>query len=539
MSNPVTLIIIVLVYLGVIAYLGFLGYRKTKSASDYLLAGRNTHPFIMALSYGATFISTSAIVGFGGMAAGFGLSLLWLTVCNIGVGIFIAFVFFGKRMRRIGLNLDAHTFPEFLGRRTNSRFIQIFTGIVIFIFMPIYTAAVLIGAARIIEVLMKIPFEWGVIFFTILVGAYVIMGGLKGVMYTDALQGSLMLLGMLTLLIFTFVKLGGIGEAHRALAALSPQIPEDFLKGGITSWTGSPKLMTPLGLTIFTSIVAGVGIGVLVQPQLVVRFMTVKSNRELNQAVTIGSIFILSTVGAAFIVGALSNVYFFNNFGQVAFVFAEKNFDKVIPTFIDKTMPVWFSYLFLLVILSAAMSTLSSQFHAIGTAVGRDVLEYGFMRGKLSSKKKNLATLVTRIGIVIALILTVVLSLTLTRGFGEGIIARATAIFFGLMASGFLAPYIASVYWKRLTKKGSIAGILSGFSVAIFCFLFTHGKEAAFLGLSKVLFGKDVILGGLWTFVDPLIIAIPVSAAVTVLVTLFTKQSEEMKKITEKCFEGV
>ncbi len=79
-------ILAVAVYLLMVAYLGYLGWKRTKNASDYMLAGRKAHPVIMALSYGATFISTSAIVGFGGVAGMFGMSLLWLTFCNIFVG---------------------------------------------------------------------------------------------------------------------------------------------------------------------------------------------------------------------------------------------------------------------------------------------------------------------------------------------------------------------------------------------------------------------------------------------------------------------
>ena len=116
----------------------------------------------------------------------------------------------------------------------------------------------------------------------------------------------------------------------------------------------------------------GVGIGVIAQPQLIVRYMTVKSNKELNRAVLIGGLFILVTVGAAYTVGALSNVYFMQQSGKLAIQVAEGNTDKVIPAFIASAMPSWFSYLFMLVILSAGMSTLSSQYHAIGTSIGRD-----------------------------------------------------------------------------------------------------------------------------------------------------------------------
>ena len=127
---------LVILYLIVIFYLGYKGWRETRTASDYMIAGREINPYVMAMSYGATFISTSAIVGFGGAAALFGFSVIWLTFLNIFVGIFIAFVFFGKRTRKMGRNLDAHTFPEIMGLRFESRFIQGFSGLVILSFCP-------------------------------------------------------------------------------------------------------------------------------------------------------------------------------------------------------------------------------------------------------------------------------------------------------------------------------------------------------------------------------------------------------------------
>ena len=136
-------IIATVIYLAFLSFLAYSGFMGTMNASDFLVGGRQIHPIIMALSYGATFISTSAIVGFGGNAGLFGMSLLWLTFLNIFVGVFIAFVVFGKRTRKMGHNLDAHTFPELMGLRFRSKFIQGFSSILIFLVMPIYTAAVL------------------------------------------------------------------------------------------------------------------------------------------------------------------------------------------------------------------------------------------------------------------------------------------------------------------------------------------------------------------------------------------------------------
>jgi SSS family solute:Na+ symporter len=166
-------IIAFLVYLFILTYLGYLGYKHTKNSSDFLVGGRQIHPLIMALSYGATFISTSAIVGFGGAAGTLGMGLLWLTFLNIFVGIFIAFVIFGKRTRKMGHNIDAHTFPELLGSRFQSRFIQGFAGLIIFLFMPIYAAAVLKGGTDFIQSHFNISYEISLLFFAAVVALYV------------------------------------------------------------------------------------------------------------------------------------------------------------------------------------------------------------------------------------------------------------------------------------------------------------------------------------------------------------------------------
>ncbi len=392
--------------------------------------------------------------------------------------------------------------------------------------MPLYAAAVLIGASRIIEGLLGVPYIYSITIFSILVAFYVIIGGLKGVMYTDALQGSFNVFGMIFLLVIIYAKLGGINNAHISLTAMADKIPDSLKAIGHTGWTSSPAAGTPLWWIVYSSLVLGVGIGVLAQPQLVVRYMTVKSNKELNRAVAIGGLFILMCTGTAFIIGSLSNVYFFKEFGQISIQYAKGNSDKIIPLFIKEAMPSWFGYVFMLVILSAGMSTLSSQFHTIGTAAGRDIII-----GKTDNKNRDV--IVTKAAILISILLTVLLGIKME----PGIIARATAIFFGLMASSFLAPYTAAIYWKKLTRKGAIAGIISGVSTAVLMFLFMHASEAKVFGLSNFLFGKTTVLGGVWPFVDPLVIALPVSTVFTIAVSLYTKV--ENPETVEKSFKGV
>jgi SSS family solute:Na+ symporter len=530
------MIIIVVAYLCVIAYLGFRGFKSTKSATDYMLGGRKVHPYVMAMSYGATFISTSAIVGFGGAAGVFGMGLLWLTFMNIFIGIFIAFWVCGGRTRKMGLRLDAHTFPELLGRRFQSRFIKGAAGVIIFIFIPLYASAVLTGAVKYISSQLSIDYNIALLLFSIIIALYVIAGGIKGVMYTDALQGTIMLFGMLALLILTYTKMGGVAAAHQSLTDMAALVPAKLQAGGHQGWTSMPKFGSPLSWTMVSTIIMGVGIGVLAQPQLAVRYMTVKSGKELNRAIPIGGIFIMMMTGVAFIVGSLSNVHFQQTLGQVSIVAAKGDVEAIIPMYLQSAMPEWFSILFMLTLISAAMSTLSSQFHVMGTSLGRDLVEESMGR-----KKGGSGMLATRVGVLGGILISVYLSYIMELKFGKtgtAIVARGTAIFFGLCACAFLPMYVGALWSRGITKVGAIAGLLSGALSSMFWIFFVEQKASTALLLCNKFFGTrslgiSVVDGSevfaktgpiVWAFVDPLIIGLPIAIVVTVLVSLFTKK---------------
>lgn len=613
---PVFDLVVVLLYLAATAYLGWLGFRGTRSTSDYLLAGRQAHPFVMSLSYGATFISTSAIVGFGGVAGLFGMSLLWLVVFNIVVGVLIAFVFLGTRVRRLGHALDAHTFPELLGRRFQSRFLQVFSALVIAGFMPLYGAAVLIGGSEFITTAFQVSYDAALLTLAVIVAAYVFFGGLKGVMYTDALQGVIMFAGMTVLLLTTYARLGGVVTGHRELTELADLVPANLAAIGHQGWTTMPRFgfgdkQYNLWWIVVSTIVLGVGIGVLAQPQLVVRFMTVKSRRELNRAVGIGAVFILAMVGVAYTTGALSNAFFAhsgpvfegrvlrkldaqrphallqlmrrNDAGEwldvvketvganttnrlqvprtdadgrwlpvaretnqlgvvregaivpallagdhppvrvgvnevvsgrsISIVVAKGNSDQIIPTYITAAMPKWFGLVFLLTLLAAAMSTLSSQFHTLGTAVGRDVYQQLF--GRAGGPDRTI--LIVRTAILGGLLVAVGIG-HFARG--EYIIARATAIFFGMCAAAFLPALVGGLYWRRMTRAGAVASMLVGFAAALGWVTFVKTPECVAMGLVKA---SLLEAHPNWPVVDPVLIALPLSALTAWLVSLATQ----------------
>ncbi|AGK62121.1 Na+/panthothenate symporter [Archaeoglobus sulfaticallidus PM70-1] len=519
--------LVVAIYLIVTIYLGYFGFKSTNSSEDYLVAGRKINPAIMALSYGAAFISTSAIVGFGGVAGLFGMPLLWLTFLNILVGIFIAYAVVGKRVRRFGMKTGALTFPELLGKMYGSRFLQVFAGLVVFLFMPLYAGVVLIGASRFMEVSLSIDYNMALLIMAVIIAVYVVYGGLIAVIYTDAFQGGIMLVSMIFLLISTYAFFGGVIPAHETLTSYNDLAVEIFSSKipGHNGWTAFPTLGSVAWWVLVSSLILGVGIGVLAQPQLAVRLMTVGSDRDLDRAVPIGAFFIFIMVGTSFIVGALSNAYFLETVGKPSIAVAGGNVDKIIPAFINSFMPDWFVVLFLVTLLAAAMSTLSSQFHTIGSALGRDVFQAGLMKGRYDEK----TILITRIAIAIGIVFSIFLAYILP----PGVIARGTAIFFALCASSFLPAYLGGLYWSKASREGAITSILAGFTISLIYLTFVHAKEASELGICKLIFGVNTIAQFPWTVVDPIVVALPVSTVTFIAVSLVTKQKvrivEEVK----------
>jgi len=506
--NPFTMTVLVLIYLAATLVIGYLGYKKTKSSEDYLVAGRCSHPVLIALSYGATFISTSAIIGFGGQAANLGMGLIWLTVLNIGIGILLAFIMFGKKTREIGHRLSAVTFPDLMCKIYKSPMLQYISGFIIVISMPLYTAAILIGGARFIQPTLNISYEGSLILFAVITAIYVVFGGLIAVMYTDAFQGTIMFIGMTVLLVLSYIAVGGITAGNTALTNMANLVPKALADQGMTGWTTMPSLGSPIWFTLVTTIVLGVGIGVLAQPQLVVRFMTAKDNKSLNRAILIGGPFILMMTGVAFTVGALTNVYFFQTSGQLAITAAGGNVDAIMPLFINQAMPDIFVVVFLLTLLAAAMSTLSALYHAMGTALVCDL--WGRGRECALSLRHH------QYGIIVMMVLSTLLAYLLPIS----IIARATAMFMGLCAAAFLPAFAVGVYAKVPVTKAALYSMISGAVIWFAWTAFIHVAESKPLGLCQAIFGKASLLPLPWSVVDPIVIALPISMIVMVVMQL-------------------
>ena len=508
----------------VFGFFGYLGYKKTKTKEDYFIAGRSMGAFIIAFSYGATFISAVALIGFSGIASLYGHSILWLAFLNIFVGIFIAFVFYGFRTRKMGHSLNAMTLPELLGQRFNSVKLQAASGIIIAVFMVAYTSAVFLAIASMFELSFGISYELCVVVFTIIVALYLIAGGLYAVMWTHAVQGILMVIGMLILTIWIYVMLGGIGPAHEAAAALTPEALETIGTPAATlapnGLTSMPPFLSQPFMMILT-LIFGVGIGVLAQPQLMTRYLTAKNERALRMAIPYGGVFILLMTFFAFSIGPLCNVLMANN--GLSYPGTP---DKVLPLIVstESLFPPWFLFLFLFAVLSAAMSTASALFHTAGASIGRDVCEKGIL--KECSHKTSI--LISRVATLILIIITLIITLN-----PLDVVAFMTAFFFGLMACTFLAPYTLLLYWKKISRIGAWAGMLGGFLFTMGWYILVYYKTA------PQIIGAALIEDYTINMLDPLFIGVPLSFILCIVFSIIFKQDKKEQEIVKKAFANI
>ncbi|MBR4244394.1 MAG: sodium:solute symporter family protein, partial [Candidatus Methanomethylophilaceae archaeon] len=243
--------------------LGWYGYKNTSNNQDFLLGRNKTSPLIIALSYGATFLSASAVIGFGGQTAVHGMSLMWLCFLNLFVGLVVAFLIFGKKTRKLGRKLGAATFADLLGKIYGSRGIRLFTAILILVMMPIYTAAVLKGGVNSLAVITGLTeyYNYILIGLSLVVAVYVVYGGIIAVMYNDALQASIMFIGMLVILIVTWAYTGGITEGNEALVGLWEQRMGDItglgVAPGFEGWTSVADFGSREWMTVVTTFIMG------------------------------------------------------------------------------------------------------------------------------------------------------------------------------------------------------------------------------------------------------------------------------------------
>lgn len=436
---------IILVSLFVLALIatGIWGMKKTSTLNDFFLGSRSIGPWVSAFSYGTSYFSAVVFIGFAGKFGwGFGLNSLWIAAGNAVLGAFLAWVVLGKRTRRMSQNLDVVTMPEFLQERYGGKYFKTIAAVIIFLFLLPYAASVFKGLGYLFEVNFNISFDAALLIMVAIVAVYLILGGYFAMTMTDFIQGFIMLSGAVIMVVILAGKAGG-------LAAAVESISLNFYKHVYSQ--AAPDYLLLASIVFMTSF------GAWGMPQMVQKFYSVKSEKVIKIAAftTLGFCLIISL--CAYFTGAMSHI-FFEAPSVINGVF---NYDAMVPDLLIRYLPEGVMAVILLLVLSASMSTLSALVLVSASSIAIDLYK-GHVNPNIS--KRNSVFMMRFLSGLFILI-----SYMIAR-YQFSFIVTLMSLSWGVVAGGFLAPYVYGLYWKRTTKIGAKAGMLGGIASAIILF---------------------------------------------------------------------
>jgi sodium/proline symporter len=419
------------VYLAAMMGIGVYFYYRTQSLSDYILGGRKLGPTVAALSAGASDMSGWLLLGLPGALYASGMASAWIAI-GLALGAYLNWQFVAGRLRTYTeVAADSLTLPDYLENRfeDGSRLLRVISAVVILVFFTIYTSSGLVAGATLFQSSFDLDYNVALLIGVVVIMSYTFLGGFMAVSWTDFFQGSLMLVALLVVPVFVIEHVGGWGitVAH---AAQAEGASVDIFAG-----------MTGLGIA---SLMAW-GLGYFGQPHILARFMAIERVEDVPKARLVGmSWMVLGLYGAIF-----------TGFAGIGY-FADSPLANRETVFIELTQALfnpWISGILLAAILSAIMSTIDSQLLVCSSALAEDFYKSLFRR---RASQREL------VWIGRASVVGVALVATLLALDPDSLVLELVAYAWAGFGAAFGPVILLSLFWRRMTRNGALAGILTG-----------------------------------------------------------------------------
>lgn len=436
-------LLLLIVYFAVLIGIGLYCRKHAADVNGFVLGGRSVGPWLTAFAYGTSYFSAVVFVGYAGQFGWkYGIAATWAGIGNAVIGSLLAWVVLGRKTRIMTQHLDAATMPQFFGERFGSKSLKIGASVIIFIFLIPYTASLYNGLSRLFGMAFDIDYSVCIILMAVLTAIYVIAGGYMATAVNDFIQGIIMLGGITAIIVAVLKSKGGFMAALDSLARV-PDETASAAPGIFASFFG-PDPLNLLFVVLLTSL------GTWGLPQMVQKFYAIKNEESIKKGTVISTLFALVVAGGCYFLGGFGRLFS----DQVDI--AADGYDAVIPAMLSGLSPMLIALVVILV-LSASMSTLSSLVMASSSTLTIDFLKELFFRN-MSQKKQVLCM---RALVVVFIAVSSVLAMIQYRS-AVTFIAQLMGVSWGALAGAFLAPFLYSLYSKKV----------SGISCWV-CFLFS------------------------------------------------------------------
>ena len=470
--------------------IGLFFFFKSKDGGEksYFLGGRQMGPWVSALSAGASDMSAWVLMGLPASIYAAGLGQAWIAI-GLGIGYALSWLLEAPRLRRYSIAAgDSITIPQYLTNRflTKKKALQIICAVIFLVAYTVYAASSIKACGTLFNQVMGIDSSVAMYIAAAIIISYTFFGGFTAVCWTDFFQGMLMLGALLIAPIFA-VSMLNLGD-NSALQEL-----------GSGYWN---PFIDDTGAVAWKDIVSGLGwgLGYFGMPHIIIRFMSLRSDKDLKKSAKIGitwtTLILIFSVAA----GVIGRLYMGGDLADSSTVFIQM---------VRKIFPGIISGLLLSAILAASMSTADSQLLASASAFASDVYKPVIRKNKASDKEMLWAG---RIVVLAIALVALLIAANPNSGTIMGLVENA----WGVFGAAFGPVILLSLFWRRLNFPGAVAGILAGAAVDI-----------GWLVLLKDLGIYEIIPG----FVAGLIVA--------VVVSLCTKApSDEVTALFDKVAKG-
>lgn len=458
MTHNLIIINTFVLYIGLMMAIGIYYYRRTKNMSDYFLGNRKLGAWVTSLSAEASDMSGWMLMGLPGFAYLAGLNAGWIAV-GLALGTWANWQFVAARLRKYTeLAKNSLTLPEFLQNRyeDTTGILRLVPAIFILIFFILYASSGFVAAGRLFESIFDIPYEYAIFIGAASVVFYTLVGGFLAVSRTDFIQGVMMFFAILIVPICGALSVGGFGETIAELEKVGSSMFEPLTK---------PDGAT-MGFIELVSLLAW-GLGYFGQPHILVRFMAITSSGEIKQATRIAMTWVLLSLAAAVAVGMVGRVY-------LTFPLEGTETETVFLVMTNTLFPPIIAGIVLSAVLAAIMSTASSQLLVAASAFAQDIYRMWIRK---DAEEKELVWL-SRASVLIIASISIFLGLN-PNSFILDMVAYAWAGF----GAAFGPAILMSLFWRRTTKMGVVAGIIvGGITVIVW-------KQLALFGLYEIVPG--------------------------------------------------
>ena len=434
MSEVVVFILYLIFMLSVGVY--FFVKLKNTGEKGYFLGGRAMGPWVSALSAGASDMSAWVLMGLPTSVYALGLGQVWIAI-GLGIGYALSWIVEASRLRSFSIVAnDSITIPQYLTNRflSKSHALQVICAVIFLFAYTIYAASSIKACGTLFNTVIGIDAKVAMYIAAVIIISYTFLGGFSAVCWTDFFQGLLMLGALLIAPIFASFMVSSSSSA--VIASETP----DYFKV-FTNWKDVAS-----GL--------GWGIGYFGMPHIIIRFMSLESQKSLKKSAKIGIIWTTLILIFAVLVGVIGRMF-------LGYDETINGNSLVFITTVRKIFPGIISGILLSAILAASMSTADSQLLSAASAFASDVYKPIVRKNESSDKEMLWAG---RIVVLIIAVIAVIVAANPNAGSIMSLVSNA----WGVFGAAFGPAIMLSLFWKRFNFAGAVASIVAGALVDIF-----------------------------------------------------------------------